>query len=222
MTSHESPKRFLFAQLADVAKALSHAHRIELIDLLVQGERSVEALANIADLTVGNTSQHLLHLRRAGLITSRREGKQVFYRLTDVGVIHLLTGLRSVAEQNVAQVNQLLDQFYRDRDRLEPVSQSELLHRIQSEAVVVLDVRPVAEFTAGHLPSAISIPLDELAQRLHELPHDQEIVAYCRGFYCIFSYDALDILRSKGFKSRRLQDGFLEWRAAGMPIEVAG
>lgn len=213
------PKKLAFEQFAVVGRALGSGHRLELLDVLAQGERSVEALAQASGLLVNNASQHLQQLRRAGLVTSRKAGKQVIYVLTDIEVITLVKALRRVAEQNLAEIGQLVDRYYRHRDSLEPVSRDELLARIRKRSVVVLDVRPPEEHAAGHVPGAISIPVKDLKRRLRELPKGRAIVACCRGPYCVYSYDAIDVLRPKGFDVRRLEGGFLEWLAAGFPVE---
>lgn len=220
MKSSDNPKRRLFAELGAVAKALGHAHRLELLEHLAQGERSVEALAARAGISVANASQHLQQLRRAGLASARREGKRVVYRLTDDTVVGLLSALRQTAERNVAEVERVLDRYFRKRDSLEPVSRAELTRRIRDGLVTVLDVRPSDEYVLAHLPRAINIPLAELERRLAELPQKMEIVAYCRGPYCVLSFEAVAALRARGFKVRRLEDGLPEWRAAGLPIET--
>lgn len=217
--SGNSPKRLLFEQFAMVGKALGSSHRLELLDVLLHGERNVETLARSCGLSITNASQHLQQLRRAGLVTSRKHGKQVIYALADPEVIGLLRALWRVAESNVAEIERVLRRFYRDRDSMEPVTRDTLLARIREGSVIILDVRPPEEYAAGHVPSAVSIPVDELEQRLAELPRGQEIVACCRGPYCVYSYQAIDILRPKGFQVRRLQGGYLEWMTAGLPIE---
>jgi len=216
--STRSPKLALFAQFADVAKSLAHAHRLELLEQLAQGERSVEILADRTNLSIANASQHLQHLRRGGLVTSRRDGKFVYYRLADDGVLDLLAALRRIAERNVAEVERLVRSYFNERDSLEPVSREELLERSRAGAVTVLDVRPEDEFALAHLPGAVNIPLRALEARLSELDPSQEIVAYCRSHYCVLSFEAVAALRARGFKVRRLQDGLPEWRAAGLPI----
>ena len=218
--SSESPNRALLSHFAAVAKALGHAHRLELLELLAQGERSVESLAEIAGLTVGNASQHLQRLRQAGLLTSRREAKHVFYRLTDESIVGLMAALRRIAERNVAEVQRVVDGYFHERDSLEPVSREELVRRMRDGLVTLLDARPRDEFAAGHLPGAINIPLRELEQRLADLPRDEEIIAYCRGPYCVFSFEAVAVLRMHGFKVRRLEDGYPEWKAAGLPVQT--
>jgi rhodanese-related sulfurtransferase/DNA-binding transcriptional ArsR family regulator len=218
--SSESPKRALFAQFAVVAKALAHAHRLEILEHLAQGERSVEVLADRAGLSIANASQHLQQLRRAGIVASRRGGKFVFYRLADEAVPDLLAALRRIAERNSAEVERLIRSYFQSRDSLEPVSRKALLERVRAGLVTVLDVRPVDEYALGHLPGAVNIPLRELKARLGELAPDREIVAYCRGPYCVLSYEAVALLRERGFRVRRLVDGLPEWRSAGLPVEV--
>jgi ArsR family transcriptional regulator len=212
------PKLALFAQFAVVAKSLAHAHRLDLLEHLAQGERSVEVLADRTNLSIANASQHLQHMRRAGLVANRRDGKFVYYRLADDAVLDLLAALRRIAERNVAEVERLVRSYFNDRDSLEPISRAELLQRSRDGAVTVLDVRPEDEFALGHLPGAVNIPLRALEARLSELDPSQEIVAYCRGPYCVLSYEAVAALRIRGFKVRRLEDGLPEWRAAGLPV----
>lgn len=217
--SPSRPKQALFAEFAAVARALGHAHRLELLEHLAQGERSVERLATLAGLSVANASQHLKQLRAAGLVIPRREGKFVVYRLADDGVLALLASLRRIAERNVAEVDRIVRNYFLDRDTLEPVSRQELLERMHNGLVTVLDVRPRDEFGFGHLPGAMNIPLGELESRLADLDPNQEIVAYCRGPYCVLSFEAVAALRTWGFKARRLEDGFPEWKAFGLPTE---
>ncbi len=210
--------KMLFVQFAAVAKSLGHAHRLELLEQLAQGERSVEVLADRTNLSIANTSQHLQHLRRAGLATSRREGKFIYYRLAGDAVLDLLAALRRIAERNVAEVDRVVRSYFQARDELEPVSRKELRRRLREGSVTVLDARPEDEFALGHVPGALNIPLRALKARLSELNPAQEIVAYCRGPYCVLSYEAVAALRAKGFKARRLEDGFPEWRAAGLSV----
>jgi len=217
--SSESPKQTLFDQFAAVAKAVAHPHRLGLLEQLAQGERSVEVLADRIRMSVANASQHLQHMRRAGLVGARREGKFVFYHLADDAVLDLLASLRRVAERNSAEVERVVRGYFQDRDSLEAVSRSELMERLKAGLVTVLDVRPEDEFALGHLPGAVNIPLGELEKKLVDLDPDQEIVAYCRGPYCVLSYEAVATLRARGFKVRRLEDGLPEWRAAGLPVE---
>ena len=218
--SSEGPKYALLSQFAAVAKALGHPHRLELLEFAAQGERSVDSLAGRAGLTVGNASQHLQNLRRAGLVKSRREGKRVLYRLSDDAVVGLLASVRQIAERNLAEVQRVLDGYFHECDALEPVSRDELAQRMHDGLVTVLDVRPEDEFAAGHLPGAINIPLRELEKQLADLPRDHEIVAYCRGPYCVLSFEAVSALRERGFKVRRFEEGYPEWRAAGLAVET--
>lgn len=216
--SSDNPKADLLAQFALVAKALAHANRLELVDLIAQGERSVAALAERSGLTVANTSQHLHQLRGAGLLSSRRDGKHVMYSLQDPSVLDLLTALQRVAKNNIDEVKQIVDGYFHERDAMEPVSRAQLIDRMQHDIVTVLDVRPADEYHAGHVPGALNITIAELEHRLTELPRNQEIVAYCRGAFCVLSFEAVAVLRSNGFSVRRLEDGFPEWRIAGLPI----
>lgn len=216
--SSANPKQALFVQFAAVAKALAHEHRLELIEHLAQGERSVERLAELSNVSIANASQHLQQLRRAGLVVSRRDGKHVLYRLADDAVVTLLGALRSIAERSLGEVEKVVSGYFRRRDELEPVSRGDLVRRLKAGSVTLLDVRPEDEFGLGHLPGAINIPLRELEKRLAELPKRREIVAYCRGPYCVLSFEAVAALRQRGFKVRRLEDGLPEWRAAGLPV----
>lgn len=211
----------LLDTLAQVARALGNGHRLALLERLAQSEASVEALANTADLTIGNASQHLQHLRRAGLVTARRSGKQMIYQLTDERIVTLLSLLRQVAETNLAEMERLVGRLFADEDAngaLEAVSRDELLAGLSSGKVALLDVRPEEEFEAGHLPKAINIPLAQLDDMLDKLPKNQEIVAYCRGPYCVLSHEAVQRLRQLGYRVRRFQEGYPEWKAAGLPI----
>lgn len=218
--STENPKQALLTQFAAVAKALGNAHRLELLEFVAQGEHSVDALAKLAGLSVANASQHLIHLRRAGLLNSRQAGKRVLYRLADDSVLDLTASLRQVAERNVAEVKQIVDGYFLKRDALEPVSREQLVEQMEQGLVTVLDVRPEDEFCSGHVPGALNIAVAELETRLSELPSDHEIVAYCRGAYCVLSFEAVAALRVQGFNVRRLEEGFPEWRAAGLPVET--
>lgn len=214
----QSPKLALFAQFAEVAKTLAHAHRLDLLEHVAQGERSVETLARATSLSIANASQHLQQLRRAGLVSARRDGKFVYYRLADNAVLDLLAALHRIAERNVAEVAKILQNYFHDRDSLEPISRKELQQRLRKRAVTVLDVRPEDEFALGHVPGALNVPLATLTKRLSELDRSKEIVAYCRGPYCVLSFEAVAILRKRGFKVRRLEDGLPEWRAARLPV----
>ena len=219
MTQEQSPKHQLYEQFAQVAKALSHPHKLELLELLAQGERNVEALAKVAGFSVANTSRHLQHLRRAGLIASHKEGLYVFYRLAGDDVIDLLRSLRRTGQRHISDVNDVILGYFNDRDNLEAVSRQELLRRSEDGLVTVLDVRPSEEYELGHIPGALNIPLDEIKQRLSTLPKDQEIIAYCRGSYCVLSPEAVDILKSAGISAIRMQEGLPEWKRAGLPVE---
>lgn len=212
-------KHDLFAQFARVGKALGSGNRLELLEFLAQGERCVEDLGKVAGLSVANTSQHLKQLRQAGLVETRKVGLKVYYRLSGEDVVAMLGALRAVAERHVAEVERLVNSYLSVRDSLEPVPRTELLARVRDGLVTVLDVRPPEEFNAGHLPGAVNIPLADLQQRLDELDKDQEVVAYCRGPHCVLAFDAVARLRGQGLKARRLQDGYPEWRAAGLPVE---
>jgi rhodanese-related sulfurtransferase/DNA-binding transcriptional ArsR family regulator len=219
--SSQNPKAAVFAGFADVAKALGHAHRLEILELLAQGERSVEALAERAGLSAANASQHLRLMRRAGLLASRRVGKHILYGLNDpAAVLDLVAALHRVGERSLAEVREVVGGYFQERDALEPVSRDELARRLKDGLVTVLDVRPEDEFAAGHLPHAINIPFRELARRLRELPKRREVVAYCRGPYCVLAFEAVALLRKHAFRVRRLEDGYPEWRAAGLPIAL--
>lgn len=217
--SSSNPKRTVFAGFAEVAKALGHGHRLEILELLAQGDRSVDGLAERAGLSIANASQHLRLMRRAGLLASRRDGKRILYGLSDPAVLDLTAALRRVAEQNLAEVREVVSKYFKVRDALEPVSRKELARRLKDGLVTVLDVRPEDEFAAGHLPQAVNIPLRELSRRLREISTRREVVAYCRGPYCVLAFEAVALLRERGFNVRRLEDGFPEWKAAGLPVE---
>jgi rhodanese-related sulfurtransferase len=214
-------KTSLYDQFALVGKALSSGRRAELVDVLAQGERSVEALAAEIGQSVANTSQHLQVLARSGLVTSRRDGNRVRYRLASDAVESLWATLRAVAEENVAGLTPAADAYLGDRSTVEEVSRRELA-RLLGEGVVVWDVRPGPEFEAGHVPGAVSVPPAEIDRRLDEVPEDAEVVAYCRGRFCVFADDAVRALVSRDRRARRLQDGFPEWRRAGLPVAVGG
>ena len=215
----QNPKRELFQQLARIGTALSSGTRLEFLELLAQGEHSVDQLATMTGVTVANTSQHLQRLRQAGLVAGRKEGQYVFYQLTGDTVVGLLEALGKVGEVHLAEVERIVRLYMTAKDDLEPVPAMELLDRARKGLVTVLDVRPPEEFAAGHLPGAVNIPIHELESRLGELPKRKEIVAYCRGPYCLMSYDAVHLLRNRGVKARRLEAGLPEWRRAGLPIE---
>ncbi len=219
MSTHNI-KRELFEQFARIGTAIASGPRLELLELLAQTERSVDQLASRTGLTIANASQHLQKLKQAGLIVGRKEGQFVFYRLAGDDVVRLLTALTQVGEARIAEVDRLVRTYLVQRDALEAVPAAELVDRAKKGLVTVLDVRPPEEFAAGHVPGAINIPISELAKRLAELPKRKEVVAYCRGPYCLMSYDAVELLRKKGLKARRLQDGLPEWRLAGLPVSV--
>jgi rhodanese-related sulfurtransferase/DNA-binding transcriptional ArsR family regulator len=212
-------KNAIYGQFARVAKALASPHRIELLDLLAQGPRTVEALGRMADMTLANTSAHLQVLRAAGLLEATKEGLYVTYRLADPAVAELFLSLRKVAEVRLADVAKISRDFLAENTLLEPVDEVALRRKVKSGEVTVLDVRPPEEFEAGHIPGALSVPLPELAKRLSELPRRREVVAYCRGPYCVLAVEAVKLLRRKGFKAVRLEDGVLDWAALGLPVE---
>jgi rhodanese-related sulfurtransferase len=215
-----SAKAALFDALASVAQALGSGRRAEIVDLLAQGERSVEEIAHEIDQTVANTSQHLQVLARSGLVRSRRDGTRIFYRLASDRVGELWTAVRDVAVRHVAEVGILADEYLGARDGIEHLSAEELEQRLARDQVVLLDVRPEPEYRAGHIAGARSAPLAELPSLLQKLPRRREIVAYCRGPYCVYADDAVRLLREQGWKARRLDVGFPEWRRTGLPIEI--
>jgi ArsR family transcriptional regulator len=219
--SSSDPKRRLFAGLAEIGRALGNEHRLRILEVLAQRETSVEALAERVGLSVANASQHLRLLRAAGLLTSRRDGKHVLYVVSDPTVLELTAAVGRVAERNLAEVREVIGGYFRDRDALEPVSRKELLRRLKDDVVTVIDVRPADEFAAGHVPSAMNVPLRDLPRRLRDLPRHREVVAYCRGAYCVLAFEAVALLRTRGFTAARLEEGFPEWRAAGLPVETS-
>ncbi|MGH3322739.1 MAG: ArsR/SmtB family transcription factor [Streptosporangiaceae bacterium] len=212
-------KDALYEQFARVGKALGNPLRLMLLDLLAQAERSVEELVAASGATLGNTSAQLKALREAGLVTTRRAGNRVYYRVAGDGVVTLLTTLTTVAERQTAEVERAARAYLGDIDALEPIDREELWRRIDAGEVLVLDVRPAAEYAAGHIPAARSVPVDELAARLHELPADTEIVAYCRGPYCVYAPHAVRLLTAHGYTARPLRGGFPHWRLAGLPVD---
>lgn len=216
----ERVKETLLAGFAAVAKAAAHPHRLALLEQLAQRERSVEALAERVGLSVANASQHLQALRRAGLVAAQREGKFMLYHLADDSVLALLHAIARVAERHSAEVRDLVRGWFADHDPLEPVTRAELRRRLRDGGVTVVDVRPADEFASGHVPGAVNIPFKELARRIAELPKDREIVAYCRGPWCVLAFEAVAALRKRGFTARRLEDGLPEWRAARLPVET--
>ncbi|MEJ2592558.1 MAG: metalloregulator ArsR/SmtB family transcription factor [Candidatus Thiodiazotropha sp.] len=219
--STQNFKHDIFSQFARVAKAMGNGYRLELLELLAQGERSVDALAQVSGLSVANASQHLQQLRQAGLVVNRKQAQKVFYRLSGEDVTALMASLREVAERHLADVDRLIGDYLTVKDSLEPLPARQLLERIRDGLVTVLDVRPNEEYRAGHLPNAINIPLQELEQRLSEIDPSQEIVAYCRGPHCVLAYDAVARLREHGIEARRLAGGLPEWRLEGLPVETA-
>jgi rhodanese-related sulfurtransferase/DNA-binding MarR family transcriptional regulator len=216
-----SPKQAVYEQLARIGKALSSAARLELLELLAQSERSVDNLAGLTGLTIANTSQHLQLLRQAGLVASRKQGQYVYYRLAGDEVVRLLGSLGIVGQTYVAEVDKIVRDFFTVQDDVEPMAARDVLNRARKGLVTVIDVRPPEEYVAGHVPGAINIPLPELQKRLGKLPKRKEIIAYCRGPYCLMSFAAVKALRSGGFKARRLEAGMPEWRSAGLPVETA-
>jgi rhodanese-related sulfurtransferase/DNA-binding transcriptional ArsR family regulator len=213
-------KHDLLEQFARIGKAVASPARLELLDLLAQGEKSVETVARQSGLSVTNTSNHLKELRTSGLVATRKEGTQVFYRLADPAVHDFLRCLQDIAKRQLAEVRQIVRYYFEEPDTLEPLGASELLDRMRSDDVVVLDVRPADEYESGHIPGALSIPVGELERRLSELPPSKEVVAYCRGPYCVLALRAVDLLRSLGFRARRLEEGMPDWRARGLDVAV--
>ena len=213
-------KDALFDGFAMVTRALASGRRAEIVDLLAQGERSVEEIASEIEQTVANTSQHLQQLLRAGLVASRRDGNRVYYRLASARVGELWAAIRDVAAAHVAELDRLARAYLGDRDQLETVGRAQLAKRLRAGDVVVVDVRPSREYAAGHIRGALSLPVAELSKRLKELPKDRQVVAYCRGPYCVFADDAVRALRKRGFRAARLEDGFPEWAAAGLPVSA--
>ena len=218
MSSNPAKER-LYHAIGRVAAALGSAGRLQILEFVAQGERSVDVLAGMTGLSVANTSKHLQALRQAGLVHARTEGLRVFYSLAGDDVSLLLTSLRGVAEHRAADVDKLLQTWLAHRDELEPVPAREVLDRLKKGLVTLLDVRPAEEYAAGHLPGAINVPIEKLEKFLSKLPRRREVVAYCRGPYCLMSFEAVEKLRKHGFKAKRLQDGYPEWRAAGLPVE---
>jgi len=212
-------KDALYDGFAVVGRALASGRRAEIIDVLAQGERSVEEIAAELSQSVANTSQHLQQLLRAGLVASRRDGNRIYYSVASKRVTDLWVAVRDVAEAHVAELDRLARAYLGDRDQLETIDRDQLAKRLKAGDVVVLDVRPAAEYTAGHIRGALSVPISELGKRLRELPKDQEVVAYCRGPYCVYADDAVRALRKRGFQAARLHDGYPEWLAAGLPTD---
>jgi rhodanese-related sulfurtransferase len=217
--SRQNLKQQIYSQVARIGKVVCHGHRLELLEYLAQGERTVEALAKLTGLSVANTSQHLRVMRHSGLVEARKDGLYVYYSIADDEIVRLLSSMRRLAESHLADVDRLVRSYLTVKDELEPIPRQELLERARRGIVTVLDVRPSEEYASGHVPGALNVPLKELEERLKEFPHEQEIVAYCRGPHCVLAFEAVAKLREKGFQARRLEDGFPEWREAGLPVE---
>jgi rhodanese-related sulfurtransferase/DNA-binding HxlR family transcriptional regulator len=219
--AHREFKNRLYGQFARIGKALSSPHRLEILELLAQGERSVDSLSQELGLSLANTSQHLQALRQAALVESRKEGLFVHYRLADAAVYDVCRAIRTVAERQLAELDRLVRDHFVNRSSAEAVSVDELLKRARSRDVVILDTRPANEYASGHIAGAISMPIDDLQRRLRELPKEKEYVAYCRGPYCVYADRAVELLRAKGRRARRLLGGGTEWEAAGLPGHAA-
>lgn len=217
---HRTFKDRLYGQFARIGKALGNPYRLEILELLAQAERTVESLADEIGVSVANASQHLQALRAAGLVDSRKQGLYVRYRLADDSVVALSGALRLVAERRLADLDRLVRDHFGDRTDPEPVGMDDLMQRLRSGRVIVLDTRPAGEYAAGHIAGALSVPVDEMQAMLAKLPKGKEYVAYCRGHYCIYADQAVAILRRSGRKARRLADGFPQWKAAGLPVEA--
>lgn len=224
MKKSKTPNRLfkdaIYREFSRIGKAISSPKRLEILELLDQGERRVEVLAREAGMTIANTSQHLQILRDAHLVEAEKNGLFVIYRLTDEAVSKFFLSLRGLAEKQLSEIKEISRRFLAGRESLEPVNRETLRKRVRQGRVIVLDVRPIEEYRAGHIPGAISIPLKELENRLAKLPKNQEIVAYCRGPYCVLAVDATAILRAKGYRAVRMKDGIPDWRAHGLPVAV--
>ncbi|MEW5994258.1 MAG: metalloregulator ArsR/SmtB family transcription factor [Candidatus Zixiibacteriota bacterium] len=221
VSSSRKFKDAIYEQLGRVGKALGSSRRLELLDLLCQGPRTVEALAKEAGQSLANTSQHLQVLRASRLVEAEKHGLFVTYRLADEKVCALFRDLRILAESRLHEIRAVTRQFLEERGEMEPVDRDALVSRVRSGDVTLLDVRPSEEFEAGHIPGAVSVPLGEIESRLADLPHDREIVAYCRGPYCVLAVKAAEVLRAQGFVAIRMEEGVPDWRARGLPVEVA-
>lgn len=219
-TLNGESQRQVFNEFAEVTRSLGSSHRLLLLEHIAQGERSVERLAELAGLTIANASQHLQHLKRAGFVQSRREGKNVYYRLGNGPVQNILTAIRQYVEYRHSEIRSFVSDIFSQRERLESISREELLHRLNEGDITLLDVRPPEEFASGHLPGAVNIPAEELEGRLSELLKGREVVAYCRGPYCVLSLNVMKILQTNGFLARCLEDGFPEWKAAGLEVQI--
>jgi len=219
--AHREFKVRLYGQYGRIGKALASPHRLELLELLAQGDRTVESLASEIDISTANASQHLQVLRQAGLVETRRDGLFIHYRLADPAVFELCRAIRIVAERRLAELDVLVRAHFRDRSDAEAVSIDELLARAKRKDIVILDTRPAGEYAAGHIAGAVSVPVDQLQAQLRRLPKNQEYVAYCRGPYCVYADRAVALLKRSGRRALRLSEGFPEWKAAGFPIETA-
>jgi rhodanese-related sulfurtransferase len=218
-STHREFKDRLFEQFARIGKALASPKRLEIVDLLAQGERTVEEIARETAMSVASASQHLQALKGARMVEVRREGLYAHYRLADESVFRTWQAIRALGESRLAEVDRVVETYLMDRDALEAVDARELMERLSDGSVIVLDVRPEEEYRAGHIPGALSVPVEALEAALQTLPNDKEIVAYCRGPYCVFSDEAVALLRSRGYQARRMAEGLPDWRAAGLPVE---
>jgi rhodanese-related sulfurtransferase len=218
-STHREFKNRLFEQFARIGKALASPKRLEILDLLAQGERAVEEIARETAMPVANASQHLQVLKGARMVESKRDGLYAYYRLVGEEVFEVWRAVRGLGESRLAEIDWVVETYLKDRDALEVVGAIALMERLSDGSVVVLDVRPEEEYRAGHIPGALSVPVDALEAALQTLPKDREIVAYCRGPYCVFSDEAVKLLEARGYRARRLMEGFPEWRAAGLPVE---
>ena len=218
-STHREFKDRLFEQFARIGKAMASPKRLEILDLLAQAERTVEEIARETAVPTANASQHLQVLKGAGMVISRREGLYAYYRLADEGVFRTWQSVRALGETRLADIDRVVETYLKDRDALETVGAPGLMERINDRNLVVLDVRPEEEYRAGHIPGALSVPVDALEAALQTLPKDKEIVAYCRGPYCVFSDEAARFLNARGYRARRLAEGFPDWRSAGLPVE---
>ena len=216
--THRTFKDPLYAQFARIGHAVASPKRLELLDLIAQGEKSVEQLADQSATALKNTSAHLRVLRQARLVETRREGTWVFYRLADVDVLRFLRSLQALGRSRLAEVERVASRYLDGRDELEPVSLEELRRRLREGNVTVIDVRPQDEYRAGHIPGALSIPVAQLGRRLAEIPRRREVVAYCRGPWCVYSIEAVELLRKRGYRARRIREGLPDWRARGLPV----
>ena len=212
-------KDSIYELLAQIGKSLSSGPRLEILDILCQGPRTVEVLANQVGRSIANTSHHLQVLRRARLVEAEKEGVNVRYRLSDDDVCSFYVALRALAESHLLEIDEVRRQYLEARAAMEPVDRENLIERVKNGEVTILDVRPKEEYDAGHLPGAISVPLDDLERRLDELPADRDVVAYCRGRYCVMALDAVEVLQANGYRAERLDEGVAEWKTRGLPVD---